>query len=105
MAEAAPSGRRDAERAQFATTRWSVVLAAGAATDGEAREALTQLCESYWYPLYAYVRRRGYPAEDAQDLTQAFIAQLLEKRALQVADPQRGRFRSFLLVSTTGHHL
>jgi RNA polymerase sigma-70 factor (ECF subfamily) len=75
------------------------VLAAGAASDEDARDALTKLCESYWYPLYAYVRRRGYAAVDAQDLTQAFFVRLLEKRSLQVADPRRGKFRSFLLAS------
>lgn len=74
-------------------------MAAGAAGGEDAQEALAQLCEAYWYPLYAYVRRRGYSAADAQDLTQAFFARLLEKQSLRVADPERGRFRSFLLAS------
>lgn len=65
----------------------------------QARAALETLCETYWYPLYCYVRRRGHHAEEAQDLTQEFFAVLLEKRALRVADPDRGRFRSFLLGS------
>jgi len=94
-----PNVPRNVEKRRFATTQWSVVLAAGAASGEDARDALTQLCESYWYPLYAYVRRRGYTAVDAQDLTQAFFARLLEKRSIQVADPQRGKFRSFLLAS------
>jgi RNA polymerase sigma-70 factor (ECF subfamily) len=91
-------GPRPAAR-QFATTRWSQVLAAGQAHTGDSREALARLCESYWYPLYAYVRRWGYDADQAQDLTQAFFATLLEKHYLRAADPTRGRFRSFLLAS------
>jgi len=90
-----PSG----EKRHFATTHWSVVLAAGTASREDAENALTQLCEAYWYPLYAFVRRRGYSAPDAQDLTQAFFARLLEKHSLRVADPERGKFRSFLLAS------
>jgi RNA polymerase sigma-70 factor (ECF subfamily) len=75
------------------------VIAAGRDTSPKSRAALGDLCELYWPPLYAYARRQGNSAEDAQDLTQAFFARLLEKRAVQVADPQRGRFRSFLLTS------
>jgi len=82
----------------FLTTRWSLVLAAGGQRPG-SRRALAELCESYWYPLYAYVRRRGYRAEDAQDLTQAFFARLLEKNVVAAADPRRGRFRAYLLGS------
>jgi RNA polymerase sigma factor (sigma-70 family) len=86
--------------AQFSTTRWSLVLAAGAdASSAAADQALTTLCETYWYPLYAFLRGRGNTVEDAQDLTQAFFARVLEKHALQQADPARGRFRSFLLTS------
>jgi RNA polymerase sigma-70 factor (ECF subfamily) len=84
---------------QFATTRWSVVLAAGAPHGPAAREALADLCRGYWYPLYAFLRRRGHPSADAQDLTQGFFARLLEKDALRRAEPGRGRFRSFLLAS------
>ena len=84
---------------RFATTRWSVVLAAGGDQSEQADRALAELCADYWYPLYAYVRRRGYQAEDARDLTQAFFAKLLEKNDLTAADPARGRFRSFLLTS------
>jgi RNA polymerase sigma factor (sigma-70 family) len=84
---------------QFATTRWSQVIAAGADQTLESREALARLCELYWYPLYAYVRRWGHDADQAQDLTQEFFARLLEKHYLRAADPARGRFRSFLLAS------
>ena len=89
-----PSGWRS-----FATTHWSVVLAAAHDSRPEAAASLATLCETYWYPLYYYIRRRGYRAEEAQDLTQAFFATLLEKGSLKVADPDRGRFRSFLLAS------
>jgi RNA polymerase sigma-70 factor (ECF subfamily) len=89
-----PAGPRS-----FATTHWSLVLAAAHGRRPDARAALATLCETYWYPLYYYVRRRGYRAEEALDLTQAFFATLLEKESLRVADPERGRFRSFLLAS------
>ena len=75
----------------FATTQWSIVLAAGEGRRENAVDALSQLCDSYWYPIYAYVRRRGYSAPDAQDLTQSFFARLLEKESMQNADPVRGR--------------
>jgi RNA polymerase sigma factor (sigma-70 family) len=88
----------------FATTRWSVVLHAGRNDTTRARDALAKLCQTYWYPLYAHVRRRGYSAHDAQDLTQEFFARLLEKQALAAADPARGRFRSFIL-KTLNHFL
>ena len=84
---------------QFATTHWSVVIAAGEGSSPESETALATLCETYWYPLYAYVRRRGHTAEDAQDLTQAFFAVLLEKEYVRAADRERGRFRSFLLTA------
>ena len=89
----------DSHHRRFATTQWSIVLAAGDVGRQDARQALSQLCLTYWYPLYAYVRRRGYSAHDAQDLTQAFFERILEKHGLEVADPARGRFRSFLLAS------
>lgn len=72
-------------------------MAAGGANSPHAAVALSALCERYWYPLYAFVRRRGYGSADAQDLTQAFFAMVLEKHSFSVADPARGRFRSFLL--------
>lgn len=83
----------------FATTHWSVVLAAQRDDTTRTFEALSSLCQSYWYPLYAFVRRQGHSAHDAQDLTQAFFAQLLEKKWLSNVDRERGRFRSFLLAA------
>src|SRR5579871_4937732 len=84
---------------QFPTTRWTLVVSAGAPDRKEARSALVSLCEGYWYPLYAYLRRRGYPPDGAQDLTQVFFTRVLEGRYLDRADPEKGRFRSFLLTS------
>jgi DNA-directed RNA polymerase specialized sigma24 family protein len=84
---------------QFAATRWSLVLAAGRRSSPESRQALETLCLTYWYPLYAYVRRRVSDVHEAQDLTQAFFASLLERDALEAADRARGRFRSFLLTA------
>ena len=83
----------------FPTTRWTLVVAAGHPHRTEARSALVSLCESYWYPLYAYVRRRGYPADQAQDLTQEFFVRVLDGRYLDRADPEKGRFRAFILTS------
>jgi RNA polymerase sigma factor (sigma-70 family) len=83
----------------FPTTLWAVVLDAGGSEPAQARVALAQLCQGYWYPLYSFVRHRGYSAHDAQDLTQAFFTQLLEKRGLGRVDPDQGRFRTFLLAS------
>ena len=89
-----------ARKAQlFATTQWSAVLTAGEDSSPEAHWALEQLCATYWYPLYAYVRRQGHSVEDAQDLTQEFFARLLEQKYLRLADRTRGRFRTFLLTS------
>jgi RNA polymerase sigma-70 factor (ECF subfamily) len=84
---------------QFPTTRWTLVVAAGDPQRKEARSALVYLCENYWYPLYAYLRRRGYSADEAQDLTQEFFVRVLEGRYLDRADPEKGRFRSFILTS------
>lgn len=84
---------------EFATTRWSIICAAGRDSSPECREALAALCEQYWYPLYGYARRRVAQVAEAQDLTQAFFAEFLEKNAVAHADPDRGRFRAFLLVS------
>ncbi len=91
--------RTDDRPQDFATTRWSVVLAAGRRSSPEASAALEDLCQIYWYPLYVYVRRRGYSGEDASDLTQEFFAQLLEKNRLAQVDRGKGKFRSFLLAS------
>src|SRR5262245_56639991 len=87
--------------ARFATTRWSMVVDAAQRSSASSRLALSELCEIYWYPLYAFVRRHGSNAEDAQDLTQEFFAELIGKETLRIADPQRGRFRTFLLTSIT----
>ena len=89
----APKG----EGCRFATTRWSVVLAAGQTNCTESREALSTLCGLYWYPLYAYARRRGIDADSAADVTQGFFARLLEQKIVRGADRQLGRFRSYLL--------
>jgi len=84
---------------RFATTCWSVVLRAGAVASDETREALTELTQSYWYPLYAFARRQGHSEHDALDLTQGFFAHLLDGNALGAVSPEKGRFRSFLLAS------
>jgi DNA-directed RNA polymerase specialized sigma24 family protein len=82
----------------FATTHWSVVLASGQQDSPLAAEALEKLCRTYWYPLYAYVRRRGYGHDDAQDLTQGFLLQLLERKSFARVEQSKGLFRSFLLA-------
>jgi len=94
MADVGPGGH-NAQR--FGTTQWSQVLAAGDSQSAEFETALTDLCQRYWYPAYAHLRRRGVGAEAARDLTQGFFCHLLEKRTFRAADPSRGRFRSFLL--------
>lgn len=83
----------------FATTHWTVVLAAGQRHTPQSDRALEELCRTYWFPLYAYVRRRGKTKEDAEDLTQAFFARFLEKNYLDGLNAERGRFRAFLLAS------
>jgi DNA-directed RNA polymerase specialized sigma24 family protein len=84
---------------QFPATHWSVVLAAVRNDDTRSHQALTQLCQVYWFPLYAFVRRHGHSPEDAQDFTQGFFAHLLERQALAEVDRAKGKFRSFLLAS------
>jgi RNA polymerase sigma-70 factor (ECF subfamily) len=83
----------------FVTTHWSLVLSARDKNSPQSADALEKLCRAYWYPLYAYVRRTGQSKENAEDLTQAFFARLLEKNFLNAAEPERGRFRSFLLIA------
>ena len=83
----------------FATTHWSVVLAAAGDRAAGSEVALSSLCQSYWFPLYAHVRRRGHDAESARDLTQKFFAELLRRKTFAQADPNRGRFRTFLLAA------
>lgn len=85
--------------ARFATTRWSIVNSAGQKSSPEASEALESLCRAYWFPLYAYVRKRVANVEEANDLTQAFFEQLLEKNYVAQANPDRGLFRSFLITA------
>ena len=87
--------RKPAGDPAFYTTRWTVVLQA----QDEAGTALEELCQRYWYPLYAFVRRRGHSAADAEDLTQEFFARLLSKRWLEAADQERGKFRTFLMMA------
>jgi RNA polymerase sigma factor (sigma-70 family) len=89
----------DAPATWFATTHWSVILTAGQADSGISRAALEKLCRIYWAPLYAYMRRRNYGPEDAQDLTQEFFARFLSHNYLQHIQPGRGRFRGFLLAA------
>lgn len=84
---------------QFEATRWTIVLAAGRTPSPQAARALDDLCRTYWYPLYAYVRRRGYGAHEAEDLTQDFFARLLAKNYLADVNRERGKFRSYLLAS------
>jgi len=94
-----PSSSEALPRPAFVTTHWSVVLHAGRGDSTGAAADLSRLCQTYWYPLYAFVRRRGHPPHDAQDLTQEFFCRLLDGRLLARASPHRGRFRSFLLAS------
>lgn len=93
-----------AQPRSFQTTRWSLVLAAGGTTSPRSEVALAELCRLYWYPVYAFVRRTGKSADASLDLTQGFFADLLQRKAVGVADPARGRFRSWLL-GCLKHHL
>jgi RNA polymerase sigma factor (sigma-70 family) len=86
-------------RAEFPTTHWSVVATASDSAAPGAPEALEKLCRTYWHPVYFFVRRQGHGPEDALDLTQGFFARFLEKKQVKLADPDRGRLRSFLLIS------
>lgn len=83
----------------FPATQWTVVLAAGGTPSPESAAALERLCSSYWYPLYAFVRRSGHSPPDAEDLTQEFFARLLEKNIVAGADQQKGKFRTFLIIT------
>jgi DNA-directed RNA polymerase specialized sigma24 family protein len=96
--------RQPASSKGFQTTRWSLIFAARDGEAAEAKEALAALCGEYWYPLYAFVRRKGYDAEIAQDLVQGFFTRLLEKRDLDSVDRGKGKFRSFLMAACT-HYL
>jgi RNA polymerase sigma factor (sigma-70 family) len=92
-------GRGRSGHEPFATTRWTLVLAAGRKSSPDADQALAELCRSYWYPLYAYVRRRGHGREDAEDLVQSFFERFLAKNYFEGLDARRGRFRAFLLAA------
>lgn len=87
------------EDARFTTTRWALIATARGRDPNEARLALAELCRSYWYPIYVYIRRRGHPADLASDLTQEFFAAWIERDLLGSVAPERGRFRSFLLAA------
>src|SRR5258706_4763483 len=99
--EAHEAGRESASDSPrtFATTHWSVVVAAGKDESAPAQRALETLCRAYWYPIYVYVRRKGHGPDDAQDLTQEFFAQLISKHHLRLADRNKGKFRTFLLAT------
>ncbi len=84
---------------RFMTTHWSVVLAAKSAASPKRTEALSTLCETYWFPLYAFLRRNGHGTAHAEDLAQAFFAQLLDKDYLRQVEPEKGKFRTFLLTA------
>ena len=89
--------------AKFTTTQWSLVRAAADSANPECREALSSLCRTYWFPVYAYVRFRGNDSEAARELTQGFFAFLLDKKSVKAARPERGRFRTFLLTSVKNY--
>jgi DNA-directed RNA polymerase specialized sigma24 family protein len=99
MAEAGDLSGSTHGGGNFPPTHWSIVLAAAQAGSPEADQALAKLCETYWYPLYAFARRQGSSPSDAEDLTQAFFLHLLQKNTLAAADRARGRFRNFLLTA------
>ncbi len=99
MSRAGDQHRGRTRDGRFMTTRWSVVRAAGDSAAPEHQKALSALCETYWFPLYAYLRRRGHDANEAADFTQAFFAQMLDKHYLRQVRPAPGKFRSFLLTA------
>ncbi len=104
MSEGASTGPGTKPDSRFSTTHWSVVLTAGASASAGSREALERLCRTDWYPLYSYLRRRGYDAHEAEDCAQGFFAVLLQGHALERANSERGKFRPFLL-SCLNHFL
>lgn len=99
MSHPTPNNSRQSPNGRFATTHWSVVLDASRPAGSQYADAMSNLCRTYWYPLYAYLRRQGCDRYEAEEYTQAFFTRLLEKSDLKLADPDRGRFRSFLLAS------
>src|SRR3954447_19921251 len=99
MFKSFPAGEEPRVSSRVTTTHWSGALSAQANHSPQASDSLAKLCRVYWWPLYAFVRRRGYSAHDAQDLTQEFFARLLAKDFLREVDPSKGKFRSFLLAA------
>lgn len=99
MTSTVPTENNTTRPDYFATTHWTAVLEAGQSSTPQSDRALEELCQTYWFPLYAYVRRRGHSREDAEDLTQAFFARFLEKNYLAALDTEKGRFRAFLLAA------
>lgn len=94
------TGDRQPDKSEFAVTRWTLVLSAARGNwSTHAAEAMAELCRLYWYPLYAFVRRRGFETHEAEDLTQEFFARLLSKNYLANVGREKGKFRSFLLTS------
>jgi len=98
MSNKTPKCSTSSDAGRFATTHWSVILAASDSASAQYKPALSELCRTYWFPLYAYLRRRGCDSHQAEDYTQGFFAGLLEKKSLRKADPKYGKFRSFLLA-------
>ncbi|MHA1939955.1 MAG: RNA polymerase sigma factor [Candidatus Thorarchaeota archaeon] len=99
MSDSTPLSSAFGGDGRFATTHWSVVLAAGQPDSSRYQQALETLCRTYWFPLYAYLRRQGHDSHQAEEYTQAFFAQMLEKQYLSKVAPKPGKFRSFLLVA------
>ncbi len=99
MTSESPTCHTAPPRDYFATTRWTVVLAAGIRSTPNADVALEELCRTYWFPLYAYIRRHGHSREDAEDLTQSFFARFLQENYLEKLQSEHGKFRAFLLAS------
>jgi RNA polymerase sigma factor (sigma-70 family) len=99
MPDATPNPSTERPDGLFTTTLWTVVVQAGSLESSQSRPALERLCQAYWYPIYAHIRRRGYSPHDAQDLTQGFFATLLARCPFQELAPEKGRFRSFLLAA------
>ncbi|MEM6469187.1 MAG: sigma-70 family RNA polymerase sigma factor [Planctomycetota bacterium] len=96
------AGKPNRGAAQFATTHWTEIFSASE-NDSAARDALDRLCERYWYPLYAFLRRSGHPPDRAEDYVQDFFEELIRRRSWSSADPSRGRFRTFLLAACQNH--
>ena len=99
MSDKIPKYSTPSDDGRFATTHWSLIMAASDSASAQHEPALSTLCQTYWFPLYAYLRRRGYDSHEAEDYTQGFFTGILERKGLRKADPKYGKFRSFLLAS------